>query len=48
MILVYAIVNYKLALLENCLVSQLVILSAGMLTLITLLNSLILIYSIVN
>ena len=39
------IVKYKLALLKNVLVSQLVILSAGMLTLISLLKSVILIYS---
>jgi len=38
MIQVYAIVKYKLALLKNFLVSQLVILSVGMLTLITLLK----------
>ena len=37
--------KYKLALLKNVLVSQLVILSAGMLILISLLKSVILIYS---
>ena len=41
----HVIVKYKLALLKNLLVSQLVILSAGMLTLITLLKSVIPIYS---
>jgi len=45
MIYVYVIVKYKLAMLKNFLVSQLVILFAGMLTLITLLKSVILIYS---
>jgi len=42
---VYVIVKYKLALLKNFLVSQLVILSAGMLTLITLLKGVIPMYS---
>jgi len=45
MIKVYVIVKYKLALLKNFLVSQLVILSTGMLTLIILLKSVILMYS---
>jgi len=42
---IYMIVKYNLALLKNFLVSQLVILSAGMLILISLLKSVILMYS---
>jgi len=45
MIEVYVIVKYKLALLKIFFVSQLVLLSVGLLTLITLFNSVILIYS---
>jgi len=45
MIEVYVIVKYKLALLKIFLVSQLVLLSAGLLTFVTLFNSVILIYS---
>jgi len=45
MIYAYVIAKYKLALLINVLLSQLVILSAGMLILSSLLKSVILIYS---
>ena len=44
-VIAYVIVKYKLALLKNFLVSQLVVLSAGMLIFISLLKCVILIYS---